>query len=205
MVGLVEFGAAISADEMIASFARGEIDSPRYGRYWKEMLVQLGQPRPVVDSPNLSSPEENWVRRWMLTKRRGYPDQQLFQGLPSDVVWHQGSVPRESVGDLLYGNFGAWLTFSGGTRLVRHGAANIDTVYIGDDGTNDFIREAECLIAAGMDVGKLLLVSTDRAGPFVLIEGHARATGHALNIGRVPAPVSVLVGLSPSMAGWCLW
>ena len=71
MASVVEFEGVVSEDEMIASFAKGEIDSPRYGRYWMEMLEQFGGPRSVVDSPNVLSSEENWIRRCMLAMRRG--------------------------------------------------------------------------------------------------------------------------------------
>jgi hypothetical protein len=88
---------------------------------------------------------------------------------------------------------------------VKVGAANVDKIAIDEDGTNEFIREAESLIALGIDLGKPILVSTGRDGPFVVLEGHARATGHALNAHRTPGEVAVLVGLSPNMSGWSLW
>jgi hypothetical protein len=205
VVAVVELGEVVTEDEMIAAFAKGEIDSPRYGRSWQELLLnRWGRPRSLVDHPDLSNPVENNIRRDLLTAFRGYPDTLLFQGFPSNVIWHRGSVQRGGVGNLLYANFSTWVRISENSRLVRDGAANVDRIAIGDDGTNGFIREAERLIAGGTDLGKPLLVGTDRDGPFVVLEGHARATGHALN-SALPGFVPVLVGLSLDIATWSLW
>jgi hypothetical protein len=150
----IEFGEAASEDEMIAAFAQGEVDSPRFGRHWQDMLTQRARTRSIVDHADLLNPVDNNIRRDMLTTFRRYPDRLLFQGFPSDVVWYHGLVPRRDVGHLLYARFNTWLILSGGTRLVRVGAANVGTIAIGDDGTNEFIREACRLIAVGTDLGR---------------------------------------------------
>jgi hypothetical protein len=178
-VSLIEFGEPVSEDVMIAAFAKAEVNSPRYGREWQNLLLHrwTGRPRSLLDHPDVLSIVENNIRRDLLSTFRGYPDRLLFQGLPSDVVWYEGWITRGDVGDLLYARFPTWQILSGGTRLVKVGAANVDKIGIDEDGTNKFIHEAESLIALDIDLGKSILVSTGRDDTFVILEGHARATG----------------------------
>jgi hypothetical protein len=98
----------------------------------------------------LHSDQQNAIRKKILRLARGYgAGQLLFQGFPADTVWRRISLEQTDLARLRYANWPNWVTFSGGTRLVPDGAANINSINLGN-GTNAYILA----IAASIEQGK---------------------------------------------------
>jgi hypothetical protein len=199
----MKFIETVSEDYMISAFVAGEIDSPRFGKSYKVGLRSLGVGRSIVDSPNLDDTGENAICRHLLTCCRGYPNLLLFAGVPIDVMWHRASLPIGEVGELRYAQYPTWTKLSAGTRLIRDGAANIDTIPTAE-GANVQIKELARAMMANDDLrlGELVLAATDMQGPFAIVEGHTRATAYALIGPRKLASLPVVVGISAHMSSW---
>src|SRR5258707_15638177 len=82
-----------SEDDMVAVFLAAETASERYGPQIAEFLTRLGQPLSVVERPDRHA---NTVRRQVLAGYRGYPDGDVFTGMPAHVArLHSPLTPAE--------------------------------------------------------------------------------------------------------------
>jgi hypothetical protein len=199
---IVQFGEQVSEAEMVAAFGQAEIDSSRYQRMWLSGLDAHHRTRSVFDTAHHNDPAENALRGKVLGATRGYPDAGLFEGFPANVRWYRGSIQRRDIGNLRYGDHDAWKQFSGGSRLVGDGAANIDKIQIIDN-ANATIKTIAGRILRGDNLADPIVVATGQEGPFVVLEGHFRATAYALASLTAPEPaVSFIVGLSPDLVAW---
>src|SRR2546423_587358 len=102
---MIENSKRISEDEMVLAFLQGEIDSPRFGHLYSQILTASDLDRSVIDHPDLQSPGENHIRRELLRLVRDYGvNNALFTGFPPDVQWKQGRLRKPNLGDLKYAN-----------------------------------------------------------------------------------------------------
>jgi hypothetical protein len=193
----------VSADYMVASFLRAEIDSPRNGKFVAEHLTANAATRQLVDSPDLEDPRENRQRAAVL-RSRGYPDAFLFAGLPADVIWHIGLASRDEIRCFRYAAYKDWWALSSGTGRVSDGAAGVDRVEMGLN-INQQIRDDADVIRGGAERGPLIVVAETPDSVRVLLDGCARATAYALAGDDGPSEVPVIVGLSERILEWQHW
>lgn len=189
---------------MVAAFVRAEIDSARFSRPYQDGLRSLRvRRRDLVSRPNLNNPVANEQRRFLLRGVRGYGiNKFLFQGWPANVEWWRVRVALEELSTFQYAHYATWLTLSGGTRLVRDGANNVDTVPAPEN-TNANIKAVAALVRRGQRFPELILIAREREGPIVVMEGHTRATAYVIT--GLPDPVDCLLGISPHMDSWFYW
>lgn len=196
---MIDRGPATEQD-MLLAFLRAEVDSPRFGQAYRSILAggYLSREQ-LLDRPDTSDPKQNRFRREILKFTRGYgAGTLLFPGFPDDVQWRRVELEPADFERMAYARTGTWLTLSGGSRRVRDGVANLDTVVAGEN-ANANVRAVARRLAAGESFPELILV--EGAGDtLVLVEGHTRATAQLL-IGATQG-VPALLGRSPRLAGW---
>jgi hypothetical protein len=169
----------ITEDEMLAEFVRGELDSERYGEKVRALVARGLDPWQVLE------------------EHRAYERRDgLFGGFPDDVDWYRALLSRDEVLDILYINWDWWLRISGGTRSAREAARRIRAGEVAG-----VTAEEHDVISRSR--APLIAVTNPAHTPLVLVEGHVRLTSYALFSEAVPAELELLVGISPSIAGWC--
>ena len=194
----------VADDVMVAAFVKAEFDSARFGEHYRQILQGLGGDRGrVIDHPDTTNSEANDQRRTLLRGVRGYGiGTALFTGWPTDVQWWRARVELDDLAGLRYADYSTWVDLSKGSRLIGDGAANVDTVIVGEN-ANANINAVAAGVTSGRRFPELIFVAETSEGPFVLVEGHARATAYV--IAGEPDPVEVLVGVSPDIQSWIFW
>lgn len=191
---------AISEDEMVACFLRGELTSRRFGADIRSQLVALGQPDRLLAHPDLADVDANAARRAVLAATRGYGEnRELFHDFPADVSWVSAVLSADELARVRYMDYSYWAELSGGSRLPADAARRIRAGLRAFDVPNDRFETAARAIAAGERFSPLILVG-EGLDELVCLEGHLRLTGHAL--AGFPIDVECLVGTAPTMGRW---
>jgi hypothetical protein len=193
---MIELGTA-SDDDVVLAFLQAEIDSPKWGRHYRAAMRARGLERArLIGAPDLSDAQANRDRMNLLGDVRGFGRGiGLFRGFPLDVEWKHVMVEPPDFQRLKYISGDAdWLDLSGGTRLVREGARNLQI----DSRIAASVRRTRRAIEQGRCTAALILVEGDR-GDLVIVEGHTRATAYVVLWDRsFPA----FIGTSPLMMQW---
>jgi hypothetical protein len=199
---MIEQGSAKEAD-MIAAFLRAEFDSSRFSDRVKNGLQLLGRDRALADRADTANAIDNRARRELLQGYRGYPDQALFTGFPSDTVWRRVMLEPCDFRELRYANDtcgeGLLMTLSKGTRRVTDGAMTL--IEGCHEGRAAHILEVVGALKRGQTFAPLICVEAP-GGSLVLMEGHSRSTAYVME--QYIRNVEAFVGKSPSMSKW-IW
>jgi hypothetical protein len=132
---------------------------------------------------------------------RGYGiNQFLFTNFPMDAIWTRLACTREDIGAMKYANHPTWTFLSGGSRLVRDGAANVLSTQTAED-VNAHILAISREIARGRTFAELIVASEDETTVPILIEGHARATAYARELPD-DTEVEVIAGRAADLGQW---
>jgi hypothetical protein len=191
----------VAEDEMILAFLSAEFHSPRFKAAIRQALG--GDAAPIY-WPRLNDDAENARRRQALGAVRGYgTGQYLFRNFPGDVEWYRIALTRDDLGAVMYANYPTWVWLSGGSRLVRDGAANVDAIQVPEN-ANENIRAVARELRGGPSYPEMILVADSPGGQLVLVEGHTRATAYFLT-SAPPDEIEVLAGYSASMAHWAFY
>ncbi len=191
-------------EEAVVALLRAERCSPTSARY----LALKGVDQKIIDQPNYDSPKENALRWNALGDRRS-----VFLNLPLDTAWWAATISGEELAGLFAEDYKAWNLCSGGSRrLLRAAQAIRDSAPPPSKDPTierelDEIWQAIPAICGALNGGEmiepLILVGSEQAGPFCVIEGTKRATAlcwrHCLE--SVPCPgVNVLLAIVPLTA-----
>lgn len=189
-------------NEVVLAFLKAEIDSPRFGSNYKTILLNSGlSRREIIDHPDLRNKEQNHIRRELLKAVRGYKaNNYLFAGFPSDISWRKVQIKPDEFDLLRYAKCQPWIRLSGDTRLVTHGAKNVDCIIV--EGANQNIKQIADDFKKGKRYPELIAVE-DHDGSLILVEGHTRATAYAL--ANLNEDVTILLGSSPTMHLWSFY
>jgi hypothetical protein len=191
---------AISEDEMVAVFLRGEVGSPRYGHVILQILRRESLDGSLVEEPDLSNLAANGARRRILAEYRGFGrDADVFSGFPNDVQWYRGLVTPEELTKVRYIDYDYWNELSGGSRLVVDAVERIKQGIEIFGVSNDGICYVAGLIAAGESPPEPILVGKDEQSPLTILEGHMRITAYLMSSESLPDELPVVVGFSPTM------
>lgn len=169
-----------SEDEMIAEFLAGEYRSKRFKDDIIASLHKLNAPESMLVSPDILSPQENFVRKRVLGEFRGYGEnRELFERFPADVDWQIWRLERGDLSHVLYIDYSYWNELSDGTRSPLTAAENIRSGMTVYDVPNDgFFAAAEHLKLGG-SFPRTILLTADKER-FVIVEGHQRLTAFAM-------------------------
>jgi hypothetical protein len=199
---MIERGSASDKD-MVIAFLKAEIDSPRFGPTYQDILIRSGLDRTlIVDQANLENMKENRIRAELLKLVRGYTANQfLFTGFPQNAQWRRADLEPTELHRLKYANFETWTTLSGGSRLVVDGAQNIDTIQTGENADANIKAVAEQL-KLGNRYPELIVVQ-GQGEDLIIVEGHTRATAYVL--AEHAEPIPLLIGTSPHLRQWAFY
>jgi hypothetical protein len=191
-----------SEAEVVASFLRGELDSPRYGARLLGFMCDDGVDASVLRKPNLADAGECAYRERLLDRHRGWLRREgLFAGLPRRIDWSRAALTPEEVLAIDYINWDWWLRLSGGTRRPLDAAARIRR-----EEAADAIAEWHQSIAARLQSDEpppeLVAVSPPDRSRLVLLEGHSRLTAYAVYPEYLPAELEIYLGTAPDMNRW---
>jgi hypothetical protein len=188
-------------DQMILAFIQAEIDSPRFGKTYADILQNSKLSRTLIDNPNIGSSSESQIRRELLRLVRGYgSDSYLFRGFPMDTTWRRFALEAGDYRLLLYANHPTWTGLSAGTRLVIDGARNIDII-VAPENASANIKAVAARLREGKRYPELIAVEGEE-GILILVEGHTRATAYVV---AQFEPIEIIVGTSRNMSGWAYY
>ena len=192
----------VSEAEVVATFLRAELESPRYREPLVALLERDRRKVAVVVRPNLEDAEENAYREMLLDGYRGWLRREgLFDGFPEGVEWSRVLLTREEVLSILYIDWDWWLTISAGTRRPVDAAERIRRGLV--PGVSAEGHEPIAARFAGNDPPPELIVATNAARTkLVLVEGHVRLTAYALFPHYLPDELEVLLGSSEEIDRW---
>jgi hypothetical protein len=173
---------------MVATFLRGELDSPRFAADLRAELAARGLDRTLIDAPDLADPVANARREAVLLGYRPWVVQDA-----GGRSWQWVELTAEDVADLHYLTYSYWDELSDGTHVVRDGARNVRAGKVVFEVPNDRFWTVAGLIDAGRPMPPLIIAGGAPGTPHTLVEGHLRATGHLL-AQRPPRVLKALFG-----------
>jgi hypothetical protein len=195
--------APATEDDMVLTFLRAEVDSPRFAGPLLLALGEQGLDRALVDRADRTDPEENAARRRLLATYRGHGrNEALFAGLPDDISWSWVALTPAELADVRYIDWDYWLEVSGGTRRPRDAIARMRADW--DAEGSDYRRIAVAAARRSLPP-ELVVLGRPPGQDLVLLEGHVRLTGLLLDPQRLPGELRVLLGTSPRIAEWGLY
>ena len=191
----------VSEDAMVAAFLRAEVDASRYSGSITTALDAIGRGRTLIDVPDLDNAQDCADRKLVLRIHRGYPNDVLFRGFPSDCHWQRVLLESRDFDAIRYANHQVLLNLSGGTRRISDGARNFS------ERPEDYpdmahVTHVVAKVRSGQRFPPLILVK-EPGGPVTILEGHSRATAYAM-VGSAHN-IEALVGCSASMSKWWLY
>ncbi|MGI9004826.1 MAG: hypothetical protein ACR2FU_01245 [Streptosporangiaceae bacterium] len=184
----------MSEDDMVAAFLAAEASSERYGPQIRTILAGLGQSPGIVEHPDIGDDAANATRRQILAAYRGYPDGEVFTGMPADVRWHQAALTPAELATVRYIDYPYWTDFSGGTRLAADGARMLGPWQGQPPGT--IYRQIAENLRDGKLPPPLILIGEPGPANLVVIEGHKRLTGLLPCPHWLPPELNVLLGVT---------
>lgn len=191
---------------MIAEFLKAEINSKRFGKYLLEALKRCKSSKRIVESPRLYNKQENKLRKQILREYRGYSrNEGLFKNFPTKVNWERVSLSLDDLERVKYIDYEYWIELSGGSRLATDAVKNIKAGFVVFDQSNELFFEVAKVLRKRKTLPLLILVSTDKNGYVVILEGHLRLTAYLLEPESISAPVEAIIGYSRDFTKWGLY
>src|SRR5438132_1848978 len=185
----------VSKEEVIAEFLKNEFYEKQYDGY-RDKLGHL------VYQPNLTSEQENELRRALLDRRRG----KLWRELPADTDWWQVELSPEDLGRIRVFPRSQWL------RLAK-GSFNLYEVVellrgrIASGKSGGFISKIRALsqhLPESVTPSSVLLIGIDQNGPLTIIEGNHRvAAAMLVSPDLALSRFRFFCGFSPRMTECC--
>ena len=161
-------------DEMILEFLKGEISSTRFSSKLKDTLIKLGYQDELILNGNLFDKSENEKRKKIMSKFRGYPNEELFKNFPSIDNWEFVKFNEEDLNNIYYINYDYWNELSNHTSKPKEAAKVISS------GKEIYGVSNEPFLK-GLEVGEnnsfppVILITCNNQ-KFLIIEGHSRMT-----------------------------
>jgi len=185
----------VSADQMVLSFLRAEIDSPTWGPAYANVIKLLGLDRTyLIDNATYGDKCAN-DRALVLGVVRGYGrNEKLFAGFPAAMTWRRVLLDPPEFGALRYMNSGNWRRLTRGTLSVIDGAQNVAS----EPGLAKRVDDVREKISRGTTIQDLILVD-DLDGKWIILEGNTRATAFMV---AKEVSISALLGNSPRISEW---
>ncbi len=186
----------VPEEEIIAEFLRGEFYHPQFDPYRRDF-------KHLVEHADLHDPQENFVRRALLFRRRG----RLWRELPPDMEWWEIELTSGDLARLRSFPRNDWRRFAGSgfylTEMISriqaelaHGQQSRFLKKLGAIGTD--LRESHV-----PDV--VLLIGIDGHHPLTIIEGNHRMAAAMLTMPEFAhRRFRFYCGLSPKM-NLCCW
>jgi hypothetical protein len=189
---------SVSEEEIIAEFLRGEFYHPEFDSYRRDF-------KHLVDHADLDHPQENFIRRALLFRRRG----RLWRELPPDVEWWEIEMSASDLGRLRSFPRNDWRRFASDgfylTEMVRRIEAELAR---GKGNESRFLRKLGDIASHLRDTevpDAVLLIGLGDRHPLTIIEGNHRMAAALLTMPEsAHQRFRFYCGLSPNM-DLCCW
>lgn len=168
-----------SEEEMVLTFLKEELDSRRFREPILEALTEAGASEELILEGDISSERQNVLRRQVLGFFRGYPDREIFENYPRDIVWKYAAFEAADISKLRYVDYDYWNDLSKGTSSPIQAAETIrkgEKIY---GISNQYYLAGKELLEQGKSFSPLIVLTCGN-DVYLLLEGHCRATAYAL-------------------------
>jgi hypothetical protein len=192
----------VPEEYMVAAFLQAEVDSPRFSQLILDQLPQSGQPRSIIDTPDLANAAENGFRARLLGYRGYKLNVGLFAGFPSDAEWKTVTVDLVDLNKLKVINQEPWTGFAGGSRLAPDAARWLCS----SSPSHTVMQNISAVVKqvdAGMAVHDLVLVGSALNDSFVIMEGHVRIMAALVRNRKIE--LEAVLGVSSGMLNWVFY
>jgi hypothetical protein len=186
----------VPEEEIIAEFLRGEFYHPQFDPYRRDF-------KHLVEHADLHDPQENFVRRALLFRRRG----RLWRELPPDMEWWEIELTPGDLARLRSFPRNDWRRFAGGGFYLTEMISRIQAE-LAHGQQSRFLKK---LAAIGTDLREshvpdgVLLIGIDGHHPLTIIEGNHRMAAAMLTMPEFAhRRFRFYCGLSPKM-NLCCW
>jgi O-antigen/teichoic acid export membrane protein len=187
---------SVSEEEIIAEFLRGEFYHPDFDPYRKSF-------KHLVDHSDLDDPQENFVRRALLFRRRG----RLWRELPPGIEWWEIEMTAADLARLRSFPRNDWRRYAGGGFYLTEMIGRIEAELVRGENSR-FLKK---LAAIGTDLREthipdsVLLIGIEGHYPLTIIEGNHRMAAAMLTMPEsAHRRFRFYCGLSPQM-NLCCW
>jgi O-antigen/teichoic acid export membrane protein len=186
----------VPEEEIIAEFLRGEFYHPKFDQYRQDF-------KHLVEQADLDRPQENFIRRALLFRRRG----RLWRELPPDIEWWEIELTPRDLARLRSFPRNQWRRFAGGGFYLTEMIGRIQAE-LARGQQSRFLKK---LGAIGTDLREshvpdaVLLIGIDGEYPLTIIEGNHRMAAAMLTMPEsAHRRFRFYCGLSPNMH-LCCW
>jgi hypothetical protein len=185
----------ITDNEMIYAFIQAEAHASRWAKRYRESGLQPEDSGPNADPNNA---EQNQRRRNALARGRGYGrDDLLFRGLPNNMTWYRVVVTVDELAAFMHLNYSTFIRLTGGSRLVRDGARNAETIKVDED-LDERILDLAQAVSKGERHPPLIAVAPDIDATPVILEGNTRASAYVREL-PPEAEIEIILGVAPGV------
>jgi hypothetical protein len=189
----------VSEDYMISVFLKAEIESSRFRDSIITTIKLLNTSTNIVLKPNITSKQENIIRKEILERTRCYiSKKELFVDFPSDFKWYlEEWDTKELLRDVQLINSPFWMEVTQNTRNALIGAKHIESNKTKNYAIFNSISKS---IKCGEKFQPLILVSDNTK--YIVLEGHLRIIGYAMNLHALDKSLAVITGYSDKLKYW---
>ena len=168
-----------SEEEMVLAFLQEEIDSCRFRDDVLNALKVCNANEELIVHGSVLNGTENALREKVLGIYRGYPDREIFENYPDKIEWKYVCFEAEDLDRLRYISYSYWDELSKGTSKPDDAAKTVNEGIEIFGVSNQYFLDGREALRQGKHFPPIIIL-TDGNGPYVLIEGHCRATCYAL-------------------------
>jgi hypothetical protein len=202
---LIELGAVITEDEMIAEFLRAEVESELHGPRLRSDAAMLAVDLATVRQPDCASAHENESRRALLVACRGWgAEESVFGALPTDTItWWRAALDRRSVDHV---EVIQWLVDEVPEAFPVRPLGGIRHARVSEHGPRpDAAARLADALARGQRPARPILITTPAIDRLVILEGHNRMVAYALLGEDAPPLIDVIMGVTAEADAWEEW
>lgn len=168
-----------SEAEMILAFLQGEWQSQRFMGKLKQVMEELSASEELIVQGNLDSAEENALRREILARHRGYPNEDMFERFPEIAGWRYVRFSAEDIDHVNYIDYSYWNELSKHTSKPKKAAETIREGIEIYGVANTPTWEGLEYLKENRFPPVILITANDRE--YLIIEGHSRMTVYGMN------------------------
>ena len=186
----------VPEDEIVAEFLRGEFYHPQFDPYRRDF-------KRLVEQADLDDPQENFIRRALLFRRRG----RLWRELPSGMEWWEVELSASDLSRLRSFPRNDWRRFAAGGFYLAEMIGRIRAELTRGQPSRFLKKLGE--IATDLQQSQVpdavLLIGIDGYHPLTIVEGNHRMAAALLTMPEsAHRRFRFYCGLSPNM-NLCCW
>jgi O-antigen/teichoic acid export membrane protein len=185
----------LAEEEVIAEFLKNEFHHAEFSEY-RDRLAHL------VEAPDLSSVQENALRRALLFMRRGA----MWRELPEDTRWFEVELTARDLARIRVFPRAQWRRIAQGSFYLTDVVARIRAEFgsRSEDEFLDKIRRLSSLVGEKEVNPTVLLIGVDEHSPLTILDGNHRIAAATL-LARCAflKQFRFICGFSPAMTQCC--